>query len=307
MPHRHLLAAIEKYPRIALALWGDTLLDAAIYRQWVANLGRRASYARLAHLLCEIWFRLKSVGLSHDYTFDLPVTQTDLADATGLSLVHVNRTLQRLRADRLISWSRDHVVRLLDWQRLTEAAEFDPAYLRKSLISGVGRTCSAAELVDTSPSDTAGMAENGASLAELLKVLVRTAIEQAGGKARAAFYLADAEGNALHHITGMPQAYARYVDGFAISPESLACGLAAAMRHPVITPDVIAEPRWKQWLWLAKEFDYRACWSFPIETPGGKVVGTFAMYYEEPTEATPRELELASALTRTDATIISKH
>jgi GAF domain-containing protein len=73
------------------------------------------------------------------------------------------------------------------------------------------------------------------------------------------------------------------------------------------TPDVVADPRWKQWLWLAKEFDYRGCWSFPVETPDGKIVGTFAMYYEEPTEPKQSDLELASVLTRTAATIISKH
>src|SRR5262249_33912982 len=130
IPHQHLLAAIEKHPRLALALWSDTLLTAAIHREWVANVGRRPAYARIAHLFCELWFRLKSVGLSHNYTFDLPVTQTDLGDATGLSLVHVNRTIQRLRADGLISVSNGRVV-LLDWQRLTEVAGFDPAYLSK--------------------------------------------------------------------------------------------------------------------------------------------------------------------------------
>jgi GAF domain-containing protein len=147
----------------------------------------------------------------------------------------------------------------------------------------------------------------GSSLAELLDVLVHTAIKQAGGKARAAFYLADDKGSALHHITGMTQAYARHVDGFLISPHSLVCGLAAATRQAVITSDVIADPRWKPWLWLAKEFDYRACWSFPVETLSGKMVGTFAMYYREPTEAQPSDLEFATALTRTAATIIARH
>jgi GAF domain-containing protein len=145
------------------------------------------------------------------------------------------------------------------------------------------------------------------SLAESLEVLVNTAIERAGGKVRAAFYLADASGNALHHIIGMTPAYARCVDGFAISPESLACGLAAATRQAIITPDVTAEPRWKPWLWLAKEFDYRACWSFPIEAPSGKIVGTLAMYHKQPTKAQPSDLGFAAALTRTAATIISRH
>jgi GAF domain-containing protein len=258
----------------------------------------------MAHLFCEIWFRLKSVGLAHDNAFSLPATQADLGDALGLSLVHVNRTIQRLRADGLISVNRDRVVRLLDWPRLTEIAEFDPTYLRKSPIPRAYRS-PAAKLIEL-PSD-AGAAGNDVSLAGLLKALVYTVIEQTGGKARAAFYLADDEGKTLRHLTGMPPAYARCVDGFEISSQSLACGLAAATRNPVITPDVAAEPRWKQWLWLAKSFDYRACWSFPVETPGGKIVGILAMYFEEPTEPKQSDLELASALTRTAATIISKH
>jgi CRP-like cAMP-binding protein len=93
VPHQRLFAAIEKHPRLARALWSDTLVGAAIHREWVANVGRRSAYVRIAHLLCEIWFRLKSVGLAHDYAFDLPLTQTDLGDATGLSVVHVNRTV----------------------------------------------------------------------------------------------------------------------------------------------------------------------------------------------------------------------
>jgi len=130
VPHQRLFAAIEKHPRLGLALWGNTLLDAAIHRKWVANVGRQSAYARIAHLFCEISFRLKSVGLSHGHVFDLRLTQGDLGDATGLSIVHVNRTVKQLREDKLIRMSRGRVVQLLDWERLTELAEFDPAYLR---------------------------------------------------------------------------------------------------------------------------------------------------------------------------------
>lgn len=101
----------------------------------MANVGRRPAYARIAHLLCEIWFRLKSVGVSHDYIFDLPLTQGDLGDATGLSVVHVNRTIRQLRQDGLMRMSKCRV-QVLDWQRLTEVAEFDPAYLRAADLSG---------------------------------------------------------------------------------------------------------------------------------------------------------------------------
>ena len=103
----------------------------------------------------------------------------------------------------------------------------------------------------------------------------------------------------------MPETYARYVDGFAIGPQSLACGLAASKGQPIITRDVAEEPLWQPWLWLAEQFDYRACWSFPVQTSAGKVVGTFAMYYREPREATPRDLDLAATITRAAAIMIS--
>jgi GAF domain-containing protein len=147
---------------------------------------------------------------------------------------------------------------------------------------------------------------DGASLAAQLKVLVYAAIEHTEGKARAAFYLADAAGTELHHVTGMTDAYARYVNGFVISEQSLACGLAVAKRQPIITPDVSKEPRWKQWLWLAEEFRYRACWSFPVTTSSGKVLGSLAVYYPDCREATQRDLDLASVLTRTAAAIITR-
>ncbi len=146
---------------------------------------------------------------------------------------------------------------------------------------------------------------NGASLSESLDVLVRTAIQKTEGEARAAFYIAN--GNTLHHVTGMPEAYAKYVDGFVIGPESLACGLSAATGKPIITRDVAEEPLWKPWLWLANQFGYRACWSFPVQTSEGKIVGTFAMYYKEPREASAHDLDLAATITRAAGDIIAPH
>lgn len=145
---------------------------------------------------------------------------------------------------------------------------------------------------------------NGPSLTDLLHVLVCTATEHADGNARAAFYLSDASEQTLHHVTGMSREYALKVDGFAIGEHSLACGLAVATRRPILTPDVTEEPRWKEWVWLARRFDYRACWSFPIAT-SSKVFGSFAMYYAEPHAASPRDLDLASTITRAAASIIS--
>jgi CRP-like cAMP-binding protein len=131
IPRQRIFDVIEKNPRIGLALWRDTMLDAALYRQWLINLGRRSAYARVAHLLCEVWARLEVIGRTQGEAYELPLTQTHLADAMGLSLVHINRTVQRLRRDGLITF-HDHEVVVLDWQRLQTVAEFDRSYLQLS-------------------------------------------------------------------------------------------------------------------------------------------------------------------------------
>jgi CRP-like cAMP-binding protein len=120
---------MEKYPRIELALWRDTMLDAALYRQWLINLGRRAADQRIAHLLCEIWTRLQAIGRAQDAAYEVPITQSDLADAVGFSLVHVNKSLRRLREEGLITF-RTNQVRVHDWDRLRLVAGFDPSYLQ---------------------------------------------------------------------------------------------------------------------------------------------------------------------------------
>jgi CRP-like cAMP-binding protein len=126
--HEHLLDICERHPRIATAFWRATLIDAAIFREWVANIGRREAYARLAHLLCETMTRMKAVGLAEDDSCELPMTQTELGDAMGVSTVHVNRTLQDLRGDNLITLKAGKL-RVLDWDALAKAGDFDPNYL----------------------------------------------------------------------------------------------------------------------------------------------------------------------------------
>jgi CRP-like cAMP-binding protein len=129
IPRQKLFDTMEKYPRIELALWRDTMLDAALYRQWLVNLGRRTAPQRIAHLLCELWTRLDAIGRAQVATYELPITQYDLADAMGLSLVHVNKSLKRLREDGLITF-RASEVRVHDWDRLRGVAGFDPGYLQ---------------------------------------------------------------------------------------------------------------------------------------------------------------------------------
>jgi signal transduction histidine kinase/ActR/RegA family two-component response regulator len=148
---------------------------------------------------------------------------------------------------------------------------------------------------------------NGAPLQHSLGALVRTATDWFGDGVRAAFYLADAEGATLHHIVGMPDEYAKAVEGFKIGPESLACGLATHTGLPVFTNDVTKEPLWAPWRWLAEKFGYRGCWSFPVHTTTGTFVGTFAVYWPEPREAAPSDLELAALMTQSAAIITARH
>jgi CRP-like cAMP-binding protein len=128
IPHQKLFEIVEKHPRIGSALWADTMIEAAIYRQWLTNVGRCSAYTRIAHLLCELSTRLEVVSPTKTNSWTLPMSQTDIGDAMGLSTVHVNRTLQQLRAEGLIRL-HSHVLEVRDWERLRAAAEFDPSYL----------------------------------------------------------------------------------------------------------------------------------------------------------------------------------
>src|SRR5688572_5090115 len=126
--HETLHDLCERCPRIASALWRETLIDASIFREWITNVGRRDGTSRMAHILCEMMVRLRAVGLAHDHTCDLPITQSELADATGLTTVHVNRVLQELRGAGLITL-KGGVLSVLDWDGLKKAGDFDPTYL----------------------------------------------------------------------------------------------------------------------------------------------------------------------------------
>lgn len=116
------------HPRITQALWWHDLVAMAIQREWTLNLGQRTAYERLGHLLMELYLRLEVVGRASNGHCDFPLTQTDLADASGLTPVHVNRTLQELRRDKLIELERKQL-RILDFQRLMDSSMFNPNYL----------------------------------------------------------------------------------------------------------------------------------------------------------------------------------
>jgi CRP-like cAMP-binding protein len=115
-------------PRINRALWWTTLVDEGTLREWLVTMGRREADQQMAHLFCELLLRLQTVGLATENGFELPVTQDELADTLGLSAVHVNRVLQQLRKDGLISLVGKRLT-IHDVERLKALAEFDPTYL----------------------------------------------------------------------------------------------------------------------------------------------------------------------------------
>jgi len=128
IPHESLRNLLMQHPGLTGAFWRDTLIDAAMFREWMIGMGRRSAYQRIAHLLCELQMRLRAVGLAGENGYDLPVTQNELGDALGLSTVHVNRVLQDLRSEGLLAL-HGGTLHVPDWEALQVAGDFDPAYL----------------------------------------------------------------------------------------------------------------------------------------------------------------------------------
>lgn len=126
--HTDILRLAEAHPELGRAFWFDTLVDAAIFREWTLNVGRRTGRERIAHLLLECAYRMKAAGLTDGVEFVLPVTQADLADAVGMSPVHVNRSMQWLRSSKLIR-TQGKVVTIADRDRMVALAGFQDTYL----------------------------------------------------------------------------------------------------------------------------------------------------------------------------------
>jgi CRP-like cAMP-binding protein len=120
------------HPLLGRAFWRESLVEASIFREWVANIGRRDAHSRTAHLLCELATRREAAGLGPRDLFELPMTQEQLGDALGLTAVHVNRTLKMLQEDGLITRSK-RSVSVADWDRLRDAADFTSDYLHLHL------------------------------------------------------------------------------------------------------------------------------------------------------------------------------
>lgn len=127
--HEHLRRVTEQYPHLTRLLWLETVVDAAMHREWLLALGRQEAFERTALLVCEVYTRLEAVGLASDGVFRFPLIQAEIADLLGMSAVHVNRTLKAMRKAGWLQWNGGSI-RILVWERLAEAAEFNPSYLR---------------------------------------------------------------------------------------------------------------------------------------------------------------------------------
>lgn len=128
IPHGDLIAAFERRPSLAFAIWRETLVDAAIFREAITNNSARTPSPRMAHLFCEIYYRSRASGLTSDDSCHAPITLGQLGEALGLSLATVNRVLSELRAGGLADLRNGRIV-IGNWDRLADLAQFDPAYL----------------------------------------------------------------------------------------------------------------------------------------------------------------------------------
>lgn len=128
VPHARLQAMTEQEPHLSRAMWLSTLVEGAIHRQWIVSNSRRSALSRIAHLFCELRVRMEVVGLGDAGGYPLPITQTDIADATGLTAIHVNRMLKGLREAGVLTF-RDGAVTIGDLARLEKVGEFKADYL----------------------------------------------------------------------------------------------------------------------------------------------------------------------------------
>ena len=129
--HRVMHKFMADFPRLAGVFWRETLIDAAIFREWMVGMGRRKAPSRIAHLFCEMYVRLDGIGFAKEGTVPLRITQDEIGDALGLSAVHTNRALQYLRSEGYITHDGRKLT-IHDWAGLSKAGEFDPTYLHQT-------------------------------------------------------------------------------------------------------------------------------------------------------------------------------
>lgn len=131
-PHAQILSLVKRAPSAAIALWRHTLIDSAIFRQAITSLGRRGASARVAHLFCEQFTRARAVGIALGWSCPFPLSQSQMGEVLGLSLPSIHRATKLLRKDNCAD-VRAGKLRILNWQRLSHHAGFDPVYLYADL------------------------------------------------------------------------------------------------------------------------------------------------------------------------------
>ncbi|MER0238921.1 Crp/Fnr family transcriptional regulator [Fulvimarina sp. MAC8] len=138
IPYETVLDLTENYPSITRALWWATLVDEAILREWIVGLGARPADRRVAHLLCELMVRLQSVGLVEDNSFHLPITQSEIGETLGVTIVHANRVLMQLTEMGFITRKRNQMT-VCNPKALMEFAEFKDDYLHLRRLQATSR------------------------------------------------------------------------------------------------------------------------------------------------------------------------
>jgi CRP-like cAMP-binding protein len=128
VPRDAIIQLLDQHPRVGRAMWVDTLIDGSIFREWVVNVGRRNARSAMCHLLCEFARRLEAAGLAEENGYELPMSQEQLADALGITPVHVNRTLRELDREGLIRRERRYI-HIPDWEKLRRIGGFNELYL----------------------------------------------------------------------------------------------------------------------------------------------------------------------------------
>lgn len=152
VPHGALIELCDDHPHLAKMLWHDTIVDSVIFREWAMSIGHRSAHHRLGALLLECEARLAAIGQAHEGSFKLRLTQQELASALGMSLVHLNKSLRRLREENLVS-ANGREMRICDKAALTKAVAFDPAYLHLATRPSFRKT---KDLIREGPKDRKG-------------------------------------------------------------------------------------------------------------------------------------------------------
>jgi CRP-like cAMP-binding protein len=130
IPHKELLAAFSRWPSVAFAIWRETLIDAAIFREAVTNNSARTMPARMGHLFCELFYRARASGLTTDNTLAVPISLMQLGETLGMSIATVNRTLKDLRSSRSVEF-KEGILYVKNWERLQKIGQFSPLYLHQ--------------------------------------------------------------------------------------------------------------------------------------------------------------------------------